>query len=97
MAHSNNNASGSGSNTNKKSPPLNKAEEEVLLAQLDKWHSSSKDERRVILKASISDAKLVAPKMDAHLLKERRTVCHFITLLSSSIVHPDRSFCAPDI
>ncbi|OAX33397.1 hypothetical protein K503DRAFT_786525, partial [Rhizopogon vinicolor AM-OR11-026] len=40
---------------------------------LDKWHSSSKDERRVILKASISDAKLVAPKMDAHLLKERWT------------------------
>ncbi|OJA10866.1 hypothetical protein AZE42_14168, partial [Rhizopogon vesiculosus] len=70
--------SGSGSNTKKTSPPLNKAEEEALLAQLAEWQSSSKHEQKLILKTAISHAKLVAPKMDAHLLKERRTVCHSI-------------------
>ncbi|OJA18078.1 hypothetical protein AZE42_12769 [Rhizopogon vesiculosus] len=74
MARTNNNASGSGSgsNTKKKSPPLNKAEEEALLAQLAEWQSGSKDERKLVLKTAIKDAKLVAPKMDAQLLKQRR-------------------------
>jgi hypothetical protein len=83
MARTNNNASqsGSGSNPKKKSPPLNTQEEEALLAKLTEWHSSTKHERNTILKSAISDAMLVAPKMDARLLKERRMVCCSIALL----------------
>ncbi|OJA11473.1 hypothetical protein AZE42_10586 [Rhizopogon vesiculosus] len=61
MARTNNNASGSGSgsNTKKKSPPLNKAEEEVLLAQLAEWQSGSKDEWKLVLKTAIKDSRVV--------------------------------------
>ncbi|OAX30518.1 hypothetical protein K503DRAFT_788397 [Rhizopogon vinicolor AM-OR11-026] len=74
MAHINNNASGSGSRSNskKKLLPLNKDEEEALLAQLAEWQSSSKDEWKLVLKTAISHAKLVAPKMNVHMLKERQ-------------------------
>lgn len=97
MARTNNDTSRSGSSPKKTSPALNKHEEEVLLAKLTEWHSSTRDERKLILKTAISDALLVAPKMNARLLKERRMVCRSIALLCICIVHPDDLFCAPDL
>lgn len=52
------------------------SEEELLVlnSHLEKWKEASGKERKNILKEVIKEAKAHAPKMDARLLKKRKSV-----------------------
>ncbi|KAG1787531.1 uncharacterized protein HD556DRAFT_1448719 [Suillus plorans] len=53
-------------------PRLNDRETTALLSHIEDWEKASGTERRQIFKAAAREARLLAPKMDQELLKQRK-------------------------
>jgi hypothetical protein len=87
MAPTTNN--GSPSNIERRPAPLNKDEQEALLAKLTEWQESTKDGRPHILKTVIADAWLVAPATELLFKKERKTVSLSLVIVADTDHRPD--------
>lgn len=55
-------------------PRLNDRETTALLSHVKEWQKASGAERQEIFKAAAREAKVLAPKMDKELLKQRKYV-----------------------
>lgn len=58
----------------KEQPTLSVQERQSLESHLEEWNASTGRERKKIMKSSIAEARLLAPKMDSMMLKARRVV-----------------------
>jgi hypothetical protein len=55
-------------------PQFNDRESAALQSHLKEWENGNRTDRRLIFKAAVREAKMLAPQMDKELLKQRKHV-----------------------